>query len=360
MKSYSNFIVNTKAILQNITEYKKTNNQTKICAVVKADGYGLGIENFVKEIEHKVDFFAVACFLEAIKLRKLTKKPILILNNVPAENLKTCADNNISISVFYAKQLKNIKKFVKNGTLKIHFAINTGMNRIGFDSLVDFKKCICYAKKQKQIQIEGIFTHFYNASNNDNTYEQVCIFNHFLEVAKTCQLQNLIIHTSASDASFLYKNYCFDMVRLGICMYGYSSLNIKLKQALSIESKVINICKVKKGQSVGYGKEFIAKKDMVVATIPLGYADGIFRNYSKNGKVIICGKYCKIVGNICMDMFMCDVSGLDIKIGDKVIVLGCYKNRLKITANDIAKDCNTICYEILTNIKRNRFNIIKK
>ena len=216
MKSFSDYIIDTNAILYNIKQFKKFNPKTKICAVVKADGYGLGLANFIKQIERDVDFFAVACFLEAIKLRKLTDNPILILNFVPCENLQKCVENNISVSVFNLQHLMQIKKYVKKGKLKIHLAINTGMNRIGFSCVDKFYKSINLAQKQANIKIEGVFTHFYNATNQINTYEQFCIFNHFVKIAKKNNLKGIMVHTSASDAGFLYKQFNFDMVRLGM------------------------------------------------------------------------------------------------------------------------------------------------
>lgn len=358
MKSFNNYIINTKNIIYNLMQYKSV-NKTKICAVVKADGYGLGVKNFVKQIEQQIDYFAVACFSEAIKLRQITNLPILILNFVPHQNLKKCAENNISITVYNIDHLKLIKKYILQGTIKIHLAINTGMNRIGFNNINQFKKSLFYCSNIKNIKIEGIYTHLYNSADKVCTDKQFCIFNHFLDIFKNFNFNNIIIHTSASDASVLYKDKCFNMVRLGILMYGYSSTNLHLKPALQISSKVINICKVKKGHSVGYGKVFIANKDMIIATVPIGYADGLLRSYAKKGSVLINNCFCKIVGNICMDMFMCDVTNVKTKIGDKVIILGDDKNN-SISAQDIAVDCDTICYEILTNIKRNRFNVIKK
>lgn len=360
MKSFSNYIVNTGAILHNIRAYKKINNSAKICAVVKADGYGLGVKNFVPKIQHKVDFFAVACFVEAIALRKITNKPILILNYVQPENLQVCANKNLSITIFSKTQLKQALKNVKNGILKIHFAINTGMNRIGFCSLQNFKYCFCKAKIAKNIKIEGLFTHFYNSTNKKHTHEQFCIFKHFVAFAKKNSNQNILVHAAASDASFMYPQFAFDMVRLGICLYGYGETKTKLQLALSIVSKIINITKVKKGQSVGYGKNFVAKRNMLVATVPLGYADGILRSYAKKGCVIVNNKFCKIVGNICMDMFMCDVTKAKAAVGTNVTLLGVSKKGLAISAQDIAKSCNTISYEVLTNIKQNRFNVIVK
>ena len=146
------------------------------------------------------------------------------------------------------EHLIQINQHVKRGKLKVHFAVNTGMNRIGFDDVQKFKSSFNFANKLNCVDVEGIFTHFYNAISEINTHEQFCIFNHFLKAINNYNnIKNLIVHTSASDASFLYNEYAFDMVRLGISLYGYSEVKLNLKPALSITSKIINICKVKKG-----------------------------------------------------------------------------------------------------------------
>ena len=165
------------------------------------------------------------------------------------------------------------------------------------------------------------------------------------------------------------------MIRLGIVLYGGLEINydpvqygeskgdreyktkFMFKPSISIKSKIIAINNVKKGECVGYCKNYIAKKNMVVATIPLGYADGIFRNFSKKGKVLINGKKCKVVGNICMDMFMVDITNIKAKIFDEVILIGKDKLGNTITLNEFASYCDTISYEVLTNIKQMRFNI---
>ena len=360
MKSFSNYIVDSGAIRHNILEFKKRNAEVKICAVVKANGYGHGVKNFVLDIDDLVDCYAVACFIEAKNLRKYTKKDILILNYVDVENLEQCANESFTISIFNKNQAKEIVEKSKC-CINVHMAINTGMNRIGVSNITEMRNILKTINKHgNKIKLKGIYTHIYNFISNKDTEKQICIFNKFIEKAKQCvDIKSLCLHTSASSASLKY-DYTFDMVRLGLLLYGYLDFDCKidLKKTLKITSKIININKIKRGQSVGYGKNFVATKDMSIATIPLGYADGIMRNYAQNGSVIIGNQFCKIVGNICMDMFMCDVTNTKCNIGDEVIVIGSTKD-LKIDAEDIAKACNTISYEILTNIKQNRFNVVK-
>lgn len=357
MKSYSNYVVNIGAIRHNIGEFKKINGNVKICGVVKADGYGHGIKNFVPKIDCMLDAYGVATAKEAIRLRKHTQKPILVLNFVEKKDLVLCAKNKITISVFCMQHLLQIEQ--QNIKIDVHLAINSGMNRIGIGNIDEFFDMLNFCKTHCNICIKGIFTHFYNAKNSNDVKHQICIFNQFLQVLDLYyDTKKLCVHTSASEASIKH-NFCFDMVRLGILMYGYleQKCEMSLRPALSVTSKIINITHIKKGQSVGYGKAFVAQKNMKIATVPLGYADGIFRSYAKSGKVIINGKYSKIVGNICMDMFMCDVTNTNCRIGDKVTLLGT-DGKKSILASDIARATNTICYEVLTNIKQNRMNIV--
>lgn len=342
-------------------EYKKVDNLSKVCAVVKADGYGIGAKNVVHAIDDYVDFYAVACFVEAAKLRKLTKKNILVLNTVRSQTLKFCADSNISISLYSFDQAVEIAKQKKIEKIKVHIAINTGMNRVGFSSVEEFEKTLKYIKSNKsKIVVEGIFTHFYNAASEADTKKQYRIFMQYLNVlAKYYDASKIIKHACASLAAVKYSSFRLDMVRLGILLYGDidESNILSLKPVLKIKSKVVGVTNVKAGQSVGYGKGFVAKNNLIVATVPLGYADGIMRAFAKSGTVCVNGNKCKVAGNICMDMFMIDVTEKGVHVGDTVEIIG--KNQ---TAGDIASCCNTISYEILTNIKKNRFNvkIIKK
>lgn len=362
MKSFSDYIVDVSAMRHNINTFKTYANGSKICAVVKANGYGHGLKNFVPKIDDIVDSYAVACFYEAINLRKYTKKDILVLNYVPVSNLFLCKKNNISISLFNVVQLKEIinEKCIKN--LKVHVALNTGMNRIGLSSKAevgDFFKVVTGMKNK--IKVAGIFTHIYNSESEKDTKHQIDKFVELLsEINKFVDTSKLCLHTSASMPTMLYKNYCFNMTRLGLAMYGYAEkpFDKKFTPVLTIKTKVIAINNIKKGESVGYGKNYIAKTDMTVATIPIGYADGIMRTYSKHGRVLIDNQSCKILGNICMDMFMCDVTGKNVKLFDEVLILGKNSDKNYIFADEIAQKCNTISYEVLTNIKQNRFNVL--
>ena len=356
MNSFSDYIVDQTAIKHNLMQYKKLDNKSKICAVVKADGYGLGAKNVFCAIDDEVDFYAVACFVEAKKLRKLTKKNILILNSVKKSALKFCAEHNISVSVFSLKHIEEILSSSFNGKIKVHIAINTGMNRVGFSFIDEFVAALNILKNHPdKFEVEGIFTHLYNASSVKASKKQVCIFMQYLDfLAEFFDINKIMKHVCASFAAVKYPNFRFDMVRLGILLYGDidDKKLIDLKPVLNVTSRVINLTKIKKGDHVGYGTKFLAKKDTTVATVPIGYADGIIRAFAKHGCVFIKGKKCNIVGNICMDMFMADVGMSDIKVGDEVQLLG-----VNQTAGDIAKNCGTISYEILTNIKKNRFNV---
>ena len=361
MKSFSDYIVDVSAIRHNLLEFKKQSKK-RACAVVKADGYGIGAKYVVRAADDLVSFYAVACFVEAKKLRKYTSKNILVLNWVPKSVLKFCAENNISVTVFNSQQVEAICRAKTKNKIKIHLAVNTGMNRIGFCDDKEFLHAVEKIKLCNNVCIEGIYTHFYNAENTTDTQKQNCIFKHFVGLLSNyVDIKKVICHAESSNAYFL-SGFDYDMARVGILLYGLLNKNKKqFKEALSIKSKIVCITKVQKGQSVGYGKNYIAKHNMTVATVPLGYADGIMRSVAKNGYVLCGGKFCKIVGNICMDMFMVDVSNIIAKLFDQVVLIGKDDYGNSISANQVAEWCGTIGYEVFTNIKKNRFNVkVKK
>ena len=361
MKSFSDYIISLSNIKQNLLAYKKIDGKSKICAVVKANAYGVGLKYVVPAIDGLVDYYAVACFLEAKKLRKLTNKPILILNFTPTKNIAFCQQNNICITVSNLVQANLIAQNASNSLpkIKLHLAINSGMNRIGFDSFDKFDQAIKVILSTKNMQIDGIFTHLYNAKNRADCEHQISIFMQYLNILKNyIDISQITKHASSSLPATSFKSFRFDMVRLGIMLFANTKNNagIKTFDAISIKSKIINICKIQPGQSVGYSKGFVAKKPMTIGTVPLGYADGIMRVASKKGYVLCCGKPCKIVGNICMDMFMIDLTNTSAKLFDTVTIVGHNANH-SILLNRLANFCGTIDYEILTNIKQNRFNI---
>lgn len=357
MKLLNKFIVYPKKIVANITKFKSHCN-AKICAIVKADAYGHGIGGVVPYIKKYVDFFGVADEREAPKVRSLTAKPILVLNMVEIDNLPRLLTEQISLSVSNFAYLKQILKVANklNIKAKIHLKINTGMNRLGVGSEKLFKQMLNFISSQDTLVLEGVYTHFHDSLNMKSTENQYQIFCEFLK--QIDGKHKPIIHASATNAVLINPKYQFDMVRLGIAMYGYCDIpSQNFTPALQLESTITNIVSVKKGECVGYSNNFVANKKMKVACVSLGYADGFLRANSNNGKVIVNNSYASVVGNVCMDLFMIDVSHVKCKVGDRVIVIGESLDK-KITAQDIAQNTNTISYEILTNLKRDRMQYV--
>lgn len=357
MKLLNKFIVFPKKIVANIQKFKKQCS-AKICAIVKADAYGHGIGGVVPYIKQYVDFFGVADEREALKVRSLTAKPIVILNMVKSENLPELLTKQISLSVSNFAYLKQILKVANTLKIKakIHLKINSGMNRLGVGSEERFKQMLNFISPQNMLVLEGVYTHFHDSLNMESTENQYQVFCQFLKHIDG--KHKPIIHASATNAVLINPKYQFDMVRLGIAMYGYCDIpSQNFIPALQLESTIANIVNVKKGEYVGYGDNFVARKNMKVACVSLGYADGFLRANSNNGKVIVNDIFCSIVGNICMDLFMIDVSHVKCKVGDRVVVIGESLDK-KITAQDIAQNTNTISYEILTNLKRDRMQYV--
>ena len=346
-------IINKNALYNNIKVFKKLCGKSKICAVVKANAYGLGDELIVNLIKNRVDFFAVANFDEAFRVRKWTNKPILILGEIDYNNIEDCINNNISLSVSNEKSLKQINKVAVriNKVAKIHFKINTGMNRLGFKNLNTFLYVYNKYKNKENIIYEGIFSHIYDADNYEKTKKQKHIFDTFLN---SIDNQNLIKHIASTSVCLKYSNMNYDMCRIGIGLYNYAPNNkYFLQPILSLKTKIINIIKINKNENVGYGCGFVANKKMKIAVLPIGYADGLSRLLSNKSKVLLKNNFCNIIGNVCMDMCFIDVTNVACKIGDIVTIIG-KENDKEINAVDIAKIVGSIDYEVITNINNAR------
>ena len=353
--------INLDTIKNNFENVKKQlSKNVKICCVVKANAYGHGAVKLSKLYEKLgADFFAVSNIEEALQLREGgIIKPILILGYTDPSCAKILVDNNISQCVFsldYAKALS--KSAIQNKVLvKIHLKIDTGMGRIGF----------AYKKSENQIDDalkacgfsglikEGIFTHFAVADEKfgkEYTKEQFENFTNAIKYLEDKGQKFNIKHCANSAAIYDYANAHFDMVRAGVVLYGLcpstEMVNMpNIKPAVKLKTVVDYIKNVKKGESVSYGREFIAQEDMTVATLPIGYADGLFRaNYKKGLQVEVDGKPARIIGRICMDQCMIDLSNVKgVKIGDVVEVYGDKKYN---SIDTIAKINETINYEII-------------
>lgn len=349
-------IIYKQNLLNNVNVLKKHCKNSKLCAVVKANAYGFGFENIIPIIKNKVDYFAVATCYEALKVRCLTNKPILILGEIVKESILEAIKNNISLSVSSYKKLNQINKIAKENNMvaKIHFKVNTGMNRLGFSSINTFKNAFNKFYFSKNLKYEGIFSHIFNCNCYIDTIKQQMIFEQYLQSVDT---QNLIKHIACTEVLLKYPQLKYDMCRVGIGLYNYAKVNCYgLKSILEIKSKIINIINVKKGKTVGYGSNFMCNKNTRVAVIAIGYADGFSRMFSNNGKVLIQGQFCNIIGNICMDMCFVDCTSLNVKVGDFATIVG-YNGNKNINAIDLANKINTIDYEILTNFKNDRMNV---
>lgn len=340
MRKNGELILSKKQLLKNVEEIKKLSNGKKICAMIKANAYGHGIEEVVNILKGKVDFFGVANISEALEVRKVCKtSKILIVGKT--DEFELCEKNNISLVIENLLQLQKLVEFKKRNytenCINIHIKINTGMYRLGISSIKEFKEIfkIC---EENGINVEGVLTHFSTADCDSNFYEkQKRIFEKFIcEIPKR---EMPIVHVGGSAVLLQNNDFDFDMIRVGIALYGYLK-RTKVKKILQIKSHLIKVFEVKKGDRIGYANGFVAKENMKIGIVPLGYADGISRNLSNKAEVVVNGKKCKIVGYICMDMFFVDLSEKEANEGDEVIVFN--------DAKKWAQILGTTSYEVLT------------
>ncbi len=357
-----------------ISNYHAIKNQigedTKICCVIKADGYGHGAVELAKLYsELKCDYFAVSNLDEALELRDAgIKEPIVILGYTPANRCEDLSKFNISQAVYgkdYAKMLSD--ECVKAGVkCKIHIKCDTGMSRIGFmcqqfprdDYSIEEIKTACTLPN---LINEGIFTHFAVADECEDgreyTVSQYNAFMHTVESLKSMGITFDVTHCSNSGAIIDYPDFKLDMVRAGIILYGLSPSG-KLKDKLELEpimrlkTMVSYVKEIKKGTTVSYGRTFTADRDMKIATVPVGYADGYIRAFAKDGYMFIKGQKAKIIGRICMDQTLLDVTDIEgVEIGNVTVLFGNGKGG-EPTPDDVASWGDTINYEIVCSVSK--------
>lgn len=341
------------------------NPRSKIMCVVKADAYGHGAKRLSKEFSKLgADWFAVSNLEEAMQIRKAgVNKPILILGYTPVNMVQVLSDNNISqaaISEDYAKKL-SLRAEKINKKIKVHIKLDTGMNRIGILDQNDIQrknavKSIENILNMSGLIVEGLFTHFAVADEGidgeDYTRMQYENFKCVISDLKEKGIKIPLCHCCNSAAIIDYPDMDMDMVRPGIILYGLLPSNklkskLRLKPVMQLKSTVSLVKEIDAGVKISYGGNFISDKKMKIATVPIGYADGYPRYMSGKGEMIVKGKRAKIVGRICMDQLMLDVTDIDgVNQGDIVTVLGGEKES-RISANDIADINNTINYEII-------------
>ena len=356
--------VDLNNIENNINEIRKViHKNTKIMAVVKANAYGHGEVEVSKKLnEIGILDFAVATLDEGIILRKAgIKGSILILGYTDIQNIKMVQKYDLIQTIVDFEYAKEVEKLNLDKKLNVHIKINTGMNRLGesyknIDNLIKIYN-------MKNLNILGTFTHL---CVSDSLFEDNIKFtkkqiDNFFKAIDTLKLNNINvkkIHIQASYGIINYNDLECDYVRPGIIMYGvYSTLQDKksckiklnLKPALKLKSKIVSIRNIQKGESVGYGRAFIAKKDMKIATVSIGYADGYPRSLSsKDVYVLVNDKFAKIIGRICMDQMIVDVSNItNIEVGDIVTLLDDIE---EISAENISNLSGSISNELLSRL----------
>mgnify|MGYP000533378779 CR=1 FL=1 len=350
--------IDLAAIKHNLKVIQKAAGNAKVMAMVKANAYGHGMLE-VSEIcrQQKVDFFGVASLDEAIALKKVIKDiPILVLGYIPKSDAEEVVANDIRPCIFTIETAEAMSKAaVKlNHEVKLHIKIDTGMGRIGFLPNEKTLETIMTIAAFPKVQIEGIFTHFAEAdvTNSSFTQEQIQIFKELVGKLEKRGLYIPLKHCSNSAALINFPEAHFDMVRAGIILYGlYPSAEISRKNldiipAMTLKSRVAYIKTLPAGYSISYGRTYCCQQESRVATIPIGYADGYSRLFSNRAQAVIKGKRVPLVGNVCMDMCMFDVSELgEIGEGEEVILFG--RPEDGITADDLAELIGTINYEIV-------------
>lgn len=355
--------INLDTIATNIKNIKKLVGDKELIAIVKADCYGHGAVDVVPTLlDNGASRLAVAMLTEAIELRENNiNAPIVILGYTPLYLGEELINYDIEQTVYdldYAKELSKIALSF-NKKAKIHIAIDTGMGRIGFLPGDDTVKIINEVYNLEGLEVIGIYSHFSTSDEKDKTYanEQLFKFKKVMGDLKAIGIEIPLKHISNSGAIIDMPETYLNGVRPGIILYGYYPSNevskdtLSVKPALTLKAKIAHVKELHKDMYISYGKTFKTNKKTIVATLPIGYGDGYPRALSENAKVIVNGKFASILGRICMDQCMIDVTDIEnVKTGDEVIILG-GEGDLKFNADDMAEALGTINYEILCRIK---------
>lgn len=335
----------------------KLKDETDMLAVVKGDAYEHGAEMIVKTLkEEGVKRFGVAHLSEALHIRKYHGDvEILIMGYTPDFLAEKAIVNDITVTIYLKEQAEHFNQVAKmlNKSAKVHIKIETGMNRLGFKPTLESIDKIEEIYKMDNIKVEGIFSHFAVADENRlYTNDQARKFRFVLDELEKRDVDIKIKHIMNSAALMNFYDCSYDMIRAGVIIYGVYPFPeadrryLRLKSLLNLKSTVSNIKEIHKGQRISYGLIYEADKTTKIATIPLGYADGFSRKLSNIGRCIIKGQFAPIVGRICMDQLMIDVTGIDVEIGDEVVFMGRAGDK-EITIEEVAENIGEIPASVL-------------
>lgn len=354
--------INLDNFIFNLNQLKnKLGANTKLMAVIKANAYGHGALKISRvALNNGADSLGVALLEEAMELKEEgINAPILVFGYISSFDLEKAIERKIRQTVFSYQQALSISRAALNQNKEalIHIKIDTGMRRIGFwpehKSLEEIEEIY----RLPGIKVEGFYTHFACAEKEDKSYtqEQMYRFLTFIKALKEKGFEPGLLHTANSAALIDLPSTHLDLVRPGIALYGlYPSFTqcekIELKTVLSLKSEIIQLKVVPAGSGISYNHTFRTSHQSIIATLPIGYADGLNRRLSNKGEVLVKGKKVPIVGAICMDQCLIDVSSInDVEVGDEAVLLGAQGKEI-ITADEIADRLGTISYEVLTSI----------
>ena len=350
--------INLKALAHNVRRFRShLKPQTKLVCMVKAFAYGAGpveVSRCLQE-EQLADYLAVAVADEAAELRSAgVRLPIIVMDPEPTA-LSTIIENNAEPNIYSFLTLANFREAVDKAGLEnypIHLKIDSGMHRLGFE-YKDMERLIKELRSQKTLRVASVFSHLAAADEESwdaFTMTQIERFNQCADRLREELGYPVIKHILNSAGIERFSDYQYDMCRLGIGMYGFSALKDEheLLPVCTLRTTLLSVKTVKKGESIGYGRHTFLTEDREIAVIPIGYADGFDRRLGNyGGEVLVRGKRCPVVGNVCMDLAMVDVTGTDAQMGDTAEVFGEH-----IRIEEIADRLGTITYEILTSVSR--------
>ncbi len=356
--------INLDNLAHNMREIRRISKSKDIIAVIKADAYGHGALDIAAVLlENGATRFAVATLNEALELKRDgIEVPIMILGFTPVEQICEILNYDIEQTVFTFQHAEEISKAASktNKVAKIHIKVDTGMGRIGFLPNEESVEEVHRISKLPNLHIEGLFSHFSSADEKDKKYTnyQLNNFNWFYEELIKRDININIRHIANSPGIIDVPQAHFEAVRPGIILYGYyPSENIlrekiDLKPVMSIKANIIHIKTLPEGEYISYGRKFETDKRSVIATLPIGYADGYTRLLNDKAKVIVKGKFAPVIGRICMDQCMIDVTHIEgVENGDEVIIIG-ESQGCRFNADNIAEIIGTINYEVLCMISK--------
>ncbi|MAF25619.1 alanine racemase [bacterium] len=359
--------VSRSAILNNLKEYQRVvGPEVQVMPILKSNAYGHGMVEVAKLVSSKVNIIGVVSLGEALELRaRGVRKPIFVLSYAPSELLKKAVTQKIELPVYSLKFAQEISRLSKKSgrQVKVHLKIDTGTSRLGVLSknALEFVRSV---SNLPGLKIEGIWSHFAASEDNQNfTRRQILSFNNLLN---QLDLSGTKIHFACSAAILTQPESRFSMVRLGIGLYGLwpsvqakkisdkAGHKLRLKPALNWKTNIVQIKSLPAGTKVGYGSTYITKKKTVMAVLPVGYWEGYDRRLSNKSDVLVRGKRCSVLGRICMNLTMVDVSKVTgVKVKDEVVLLGKQAHgatRGEVSTEELADHIGTINYEVVTRI----------